>query len=351
MDRIRNEGPIPFRDFMEMCLYYPDLGYYTSSAEKIGVNGDYYTSSNVSPAFGAMVARQLEEMWNILGEPEFNVVECGAGTGSMCCDILNYLNKTPLAGSLCYHIVEKNHQTNNLNPDAFENEIKFHDTLGEVQGLTGCIISNELVDNLPVHLVEMRDDLMEVYVDYRNGFKEVFYPVGEELGSFLDELDIVVPAGHRMEICLDSICWLEEISRSMDKGFIITIDYGFTTSDYLNNRKKGTLMCYRRHAVSDDPYSHIGSQDITTFANFPALRHWGSKYGLEFSGLTSQAEFLLALGYLDFIDHQVIDGSIALEALKESIRAKKLLLSMGERYKVLIQRKNLSSSKLTGLKT
>src|SRR6186997_736524 len=90
-NKVREQGPISFHDFMEMALYYPGLGYYTSAREKIGKNGDFYTCSNLTPAFGAMIGRQLEQIWHILGRKEFSVIECGAGTGALSKDVLQYL--------------------------------------------------------------------------------------------------------------------------------------------------------------------------------------------------------------------------------------------------------------------
>src|SRR6478752_1207674 len=91
IEKIKNEGPISFRDFMEMALYYPDLGYYNSLKDKIGAKGDFYTSPYVSASFGAMIGRQIEEMWEILKKKPFKIIEYGAGTGILCHDILDYL--------------------------------------------------------------------------------------------------------------------------------------------------------------------------------------------------------------------------------------------------------------------
>src|SRR5687767_14558708 len=109
IDRIKKEGPISFRDFMDMCLYYPGLGYYTSSSNPIGMTGDFYTSSNVSPVFGKLLAKQLDQMWDFLGEPEFTIVEIGAGTGRLSKDVLAYFsNDESKYERLNFYIVEKN---------------------------------------------------------------------------------------------------------------------------------------------------------------------------------------------------------------------------------------------------
>src|SRR5215212_8797130 len=108
IQKISSEGPISFRDFMEMALYYPGQGYYTSSREKIGKQGDYYTSSFLTSLFGQLIAKQFEEMWLLTGRKEFTVVEYGAGTGRLCNDILNALkNNQELYDNLHYCIIER----------------------------------------------------------------------------------------------------------------------------------------------------------------------------------------------------------------------------------------------------
>ncbi|HEY9177253.1 MAG TPA: SAM-dependent methyltransferase, partial [Flavipsychrobacter sp.] len=107
--KIKNEGPIPFNDFMEMSLYYPGMGYYASAQESIGTNGDFYTSPCLSPVFGAMVSKQIEEMWTLMGKTDFTIVEFGAGKGSLCAHIMQYIEYTnpQLYEKLNYAIIEK----------------------------------------------------------------------------------------------------------------------------------------------------------------------------------------------------------------------------------------------------
>src|SRR5258706_12704529 len=108
IEKIKREGPVSFHDFMEMCLYYPELGYYASAQDKTGKKGDYYTSADLGPAFGIMIGRQLEEMWSILGKKAFSIVEYGAGAGFLCYDILDHLKRNKqLYNELNYCIIEK----------------------------------------------------------------------------------------------------------------------------------------------------------------------------------------------------------------------------------------------------
>ena len=221
--KIKQHGPISFCDFMEMSLYYPELGYYTSTHEKIGKDGDFYTSSNLTSAFGEMLGRQIEELWRFLGEKEFIVVEMGAGLGLLSGDVLSYLKQNQeLYRDLNYCIVEKSPTFRNEQKERLGAEkVSWYDSITELSGMTGCIFSNELPDAFPVHVVEMEKELMEVFVDYENGFMEVFRPATDELKNYLEELTIKLPFGYRTEINLDAVKWIQEIGSTLKKGCLL----------------------------------------------------------------------------------------------------------------------------------
>src|SRR5688572_20699982 len=171
IQKIRTEGPLSFHDFMEMCLYYPDLGYYTSGKTRIGKSGDYFTSPNISKLFGAMIGRQLEEMWNLIGRKEFSVVEFGAGTGMLCHDILEYLkNNRKLYSQFNYYIIEKSPAMRKTEKTHLHEKVTWYNSINDIRDITGCILSNEVVDNFAVHQVVMKKELMEIFVDYNDGF-------------------------------------------------------------------------------------------------------------------------------------------------------------------------------------
>src|SRR5437868_4162012 len=161
IQKIRDEGPLSFHDFMEMALYYPNLGYYTSNGNKIGKNGDYFTSPDYSFLFGEMIAKQIEEMWVRLGKNEFTIVEFGAGTGSLCSDILNYLkNNKCLYDKLHYCIIEKSPVMREIEKEQVPEKVRWYESIREIPEIKGCVLSNELLDNFSVHEVIMLDDLM-----------------------------------------------------------------------------------------------------------------------------------------------------------------------------------------------
>ncbi|HLZ86500.1 MAG TPA: SAM-dependent methyltransferase [Puia sp.] len=344
INTIRIHGPLSFHDFMEMALYYPGQGYYAAPRDKIGEAGDFYTSPCLTSLFGETIAGQLEEMWVLLGCRPFTIVECGAGQGLLCRDILHRLRaNSQLFGHLQYIIIEKSEwmrqkEQKLLAAEGFLPKLHWADSLRSLPHIHGCILSNELVDNFAVHQVVMQDELMEVFVGYDEGFVEVLRPASAPLKEYLQELRITLPKGYRAEINLEATEWIHDISSALSSGFVLTIDYGHSAAD-LYSRRTGTLACYHQHQVHHCPYDFIGEQDITTHVNFSALDHWGRRYGLEYCGYTSQARFLQGLGLTARLHHLGASGQ----------QLRTLLLDMGNKLKVLIQRKGLPRTLLTGL--
>jgi SAM-dependent MidA family methyltransferase len=351
--RIRETGPISFRDFMEAALYHPEQGYYMADREKIGMGGDFYTSCCLGPVFGAMIAKQLVEMWQMSGEAEFTVVEFGAGNGTLCHDILDYFREqTPLYDRLHYVIIEKSPFMRKKAKVHLPEKVSWRDCLEAVGTFAGCVLSNELVDNLAVHQVVMEEELMEVFLDDRNGLAEVLKPAGPALNAYFETLNVCLPKGHRAEVNLEAKAWLSEISRHLHKGYIMTIDYGYLSADlYKPGRSRGTLLCYNRHRVNEDFFQQVGRQDITAHVNFSALQVWGEQLGLACCGLTSQAEFLIALDFKAYLRQQPAAGdNIVQLAMQEAQLTRTLLVDMGSKFKVLVQQKGLPDTQLTGLK-
>lgn len=355
-DIIHRQGSLSFHDFMEMALYYPGQGYYTSPGDRTGRSGDFYTSPYLTHLFGEMIGGQLEEMWRTLDTAgPFTVVECGPGIGLLCADILKRLrrNKT-LFGQLQYILVEKSEwmrekERKLLASEGLSDKVRWETSLRDLRPVTGCILSNELIDNFAVHSVVMKDELMEVFVRHDNGFTEFLRPAGAELKDYLHQLGAALPEGFRAEINLEATQWIRQASAALKKGFVITIDYGNSTSE-LYREKDGTLTCYHRHTMNHSPYTYIGEQDITSHVNFSALDHWGRLEGLEHCGYTSQARFLQGLGLnrrLHELEREPGGTGGAQQAMLRQLYT--LLVEMGNSFKVLIQRKGIDRSFLSGL--
>ncbi len=339
-EEIRKEGKITFKRFMELALYHPQYGYY-SKGPYIGKKGDFYTSVSVGSIFGKTLAKALKEMLNI--SQTNTIVELGAGDGTLARDILS-----SLGDSVNYIIVEKSpvfvkRQKKNLNK--FRN-IYWIDSIEHLPCISGVIFSNELFDALPVHLVENRKKLFEVYVSIEdNCFFEILdKPSTEKIYEYFDKLKINLPEDFRTEVNLEGTKLIKQLGGKLDKGFIVTIDYGYPSHElYKDYRNRGTLLCYHKHRVNENPYENIGNQDITSHVNFTALAMYGKEAGLEICGFTNQANFLIDSGILDEASNP-----------EEILKIKTLILpesGMGEVFKVLIQYKGFKTKpKLSCLK-
>lgn len=345
IEKIRREGPITFETFMAMALYEPELGYYASDRVEIGRAGDFYTSPHLHPAFGAMIGRQVEEMWELMERPyDFHIVEIGAGAGYLCKDILDYLNKRDFFNSLTYVIVEPNpymQQKQDKLLEGFLHKLTWLPSLDGLKTIKGCILSNELLDAFPVHLIEMEDELREVYVDADRG--RLFEIKGDlstdALADYLNEFSIELPKGYRTEINLRIKDWLRSVNEVLSEGFILTVDYGYPSDDYYSeDRNRGTLLCYYKHQMNEDPYKNIGEQDITAHINFSSVKRWGEDLGLKTLGFCQQGAFLLALGIEEVIK-ELYEKST--DYIFEVAKIKGLILpgTMGETHKIIVQYK------------
>ncbi len=308
---------ITFAQFADLVLYHPQWGYYNSEKIKIGSQGDFFTSPSLGKDFGELLAEQFVEMWAILEYPApFTLVEMGAGTGVLAGDILAYLTERypDLVPVLEYTIVELSpsliaQQQQSLEPWLDKIKITWK-TLEEIESnsITGCCFANELVDAFPVHLVTIEQGkLREIYVTLEEGkFKEVTdEPSTSKLGEYFSLVEIecprdTYPEGYRTEINLNALDWLGEVAAKLHRGYLLTIDYGYTAAKYYHpQRREGTLHCYYQHRRHHNPYVNLGQQDITTHVDFTALEKEGARLGLDKVGFTKQGMFLMALGLGD----------------------------------------------------
>lgn len=348
IQKIESDGPISFHDFMELSLYYPGSGYYNSPGEKIGMRGDYYTSPFLTSIFGQIIGKQLEEMWVLLNKKPFTIVEYGAGTGILCKDILEYLKSNKfLYSDLRYCIIEKSNAMTERQKEKLDEKVEWVNSIQEISPVIGCILTNEVLDNFPVHQVIMKDELMEVFVDYQEAFIEKLFPASSELKGFFEKSNINLPQGHRAEISLAAESWIDEVASALHKGFIITMDYGYTAMELCSERRKsGTVVCYHKHKVNDSPYSHIGEQDITAHVNFSSLRQYGTEKGLEYGGFTDQAAFLVGAGITECIRN--IERKNEASNSQKILLIQKLLFDLGKKIKILLQYKGLKKPALSG---
>jgi SAM-dependent MidA family methyltransferase len=276
-------------------------------------------------------------------------------------DILDYLQQEEgqFYSLLTYHMVEISpviieRQRELLSPH--EGKMAWHqpDQMKKLS-ISGCFISNELVDALPVHrVVQEGGSLKEIFVDLDNGvFKEVLEdPSTPELEAYFQRLGITLAEGQGAEVNLEALKWLQGVAQGMERGFVVTIDYGYPARELFSPlRGKGTFLCYRDHRVLADPFSNPGLQDMTAHVDFTSLIAWGEEYGLQLTGLAPQYRFLLALGILDEVA-RLGGEEEGWEGMAERLAVKNLILpgGMGETFKVLIQHKGMESPQLDGLR-
>lgn len=358
IERIMKEGPITFETFMDMALYHPGMGYYSSKRIPIGRMGDFYTSPHLHSIFGVMIGRLLMEMWDVMGRPPvFHAVEMGAGAGYLCKDMLEYMEGMKDNGfqqALRYTIVEPNPSMEKVQRQTLGNIAGRVEWVRNVQelsrGIEGCIFSNELLDAFPVHIVEMDEEIGEVYVTTDgNKLFDIKHDVStQDLINYIRQFSIQMSRGYRTEINLRIRDWLREMSSILHRGFLLTVDYGYSAEEYYNyERPEGTLLCYHEHRLNEDPYQHIGRQDITAHVNFSALKRWGDEFGLKTIGYCPQGVFLVASGIDEVITELYAhspDYSFQVSRIKGLI----LPQGMGESHKVLVQYRGEGSPELRG---
>jgi SAM-dependent MidA family methyltransferase len=211
------------------------------------------------------------------------------------------------------------------------------------------LFSNELLDAFPVHRVHVTDGAtIELWVDYRDGqFVECLKPLSTvPLAQHVSRLNADWPEGYRTEVNLQALDWMAQVAQRMNRGFVLTIDYGHTSQDlYRPERKTGTFLCYSRHSVNEEPFARVGEQDMTAHVDFSSLAAVGEGHGLRVTGFTNQLSFLMGLG---------VEAMMAeLEPESPAFRAAIHLLKpngMGGTFKVLVQQKGVDRTDLDGLK-
>jgi SAM-dependent MidA family methyltransferase len=349
--KIRDHGPLSFHDFMEIALYHPQLGYYTSERNKIGLDGDFNTSAEYTSLFGKIIAVQLIEMWTILGKKEFTIVEFGAGTGLLCHDILNHLKgHQRMYDGLNYYIIEKSIAMRAKEKIILNEKVTWLNSINDLKEISGCILSNELLDNFSVHRIKMENELQEIFVDYQNGFLEIEQPANKILNDYFSFTGMQISKGAYGEINLEAAEWIKDVARILRSGFVLTIDYGYTSLEMENSiSRTDTLACYSRHLKSKNIFINIGEQDITADVNFSALHRFGLLNGLQSCGITGQFYFIHSLGIVNLLREEEQHVAQLREPIDRIMLRSAFLTDVRNRFKVMIQQKGIPSTVLTGL--
>ena len=367
-DRINSslQQRITFADYMQLVLYHPQHGYYASSSNRISKSGDFLTSPHLADDFGEMVAIQLYQFWEILGHPSiFTIVEMGAGQGLLASQILSYSRQEypDFFESIDYLIIEAASAMIVEQKDRLKSfSVRWCEWVEiDDHSIVGCFLSNELIDALPVHQVVTIDGtLQEIYVsiEHHNLTETIGELSTDRLNQYwqLNNINLLTnryPNNYRTEVNLAALDWLEIVDRKLQRGYILSIDYGYTADRYYNPmRSQGTLQCYHQHSYHNDPYINIGHQDLTAHVDFTAIQNYGERLGLNTQGITQQGIFLMALGLVDRIAEISHSNKDLKSLLIRRQNLHQLIDPMGlGKFLILLQSKALTATELVIIPT
>jgi len=349
-NKIHQEGPIPFSDYMELALYEPGLGYYSAGLQKFGEGGDFVTAPQLGNVFARCLAMQIVQIGDELGH--YGIIEAGAGTGTLAADLLMALQDDHPPAS--YRILERSAYLRQVQRETLENRVpQWMDRIDWLEqppktGWQGVFIANEVLDALTV----------ERFYSGNHGIRQLRVASDSD-GFAWYQADCPAVLQHRIQTALsglasplsDGYCseintrlsaWLQTVTASLQKGIALFIDYGYPRAEYYRpQHHNGTLICHYRHSAHDDPFMWPGLTDISASVDFTALAEAADSCSLEVSGYTSQAMFLLGCGLAEVID--AFQSLSEKDRVGKNIEVRKLTLpdEMGERFQVMALSRNL----------
>lgn len=340
-------GWIPFAHFMELALYAPGLGYYSASSTKFGYKGDFVTAPEISVLFGKTIARQAMQLFRQIDQA--SILEFGAGSGKLALDLLTELEQLDQSPPQ-YLILEMSGELQQRQRELFVthaphllDRITWLNELPEQ--FSGLIIANEVLDAMPTHLIVWKkDDLFErgVGLDQQN-FIWIDKPlISDELKTIANQLSTLIDrnepnfVSYLSEISLANRYFIRSLSKMLQSGLILLIDYGFGQREYYHpQRSMGTVMCHYRHYAHDDPFYLPGLQDITSHVDFSAITQVASCNNLQLLGYTNQAHFLINCGITELLSKVSVTDTAAYLPLSNQLQRLVSPAEMGELFKVI----------------
>ncbi len=372
---IRERGPIAFSRYMDLCLYHPELGYYSRNAERFGKAGDFFTSSDVHAVFGRLVARQFEEIWRLLGTPgQIEVVELGPGRGLFAQDVLDWSEKKfpEFFAALRYSLVERSLALRMRIEQTLERHLKSGKAeLNDVRDLgkrttsivpptldahkalapevPAIVFANEFFDALPVEIVGTHGSLR---ISCESGrFIETWAHTSPAELEFLDRYSVHPESSERLEVSLAAHAEISRIAQTIKTGFLVTIDYGYNRAEQLAGRHRGTLKAIRQHSVSANAYEAPGEQDITADVNFTSLAGAAEQAGMDVLPLRTQSQFLMGIGEPNQFADAFEECRLPQERAKVALQLKHLVTpaGMGESFHVMIASRGTDKEAIANL--
>jgi SAM-dependent MidA family methyltransferase len=348
---------------MSLALYHPEHGYYARAARRTGRNGDFFTSVDVGPIFGALLGRQFAEMWRTLRDDAFDLVEAAASNGQLARDVLDWAqaHDPEFYAAVRVFLVESSPAAANAQVAMLAPHARKVAASGArmPDAVHGAIFANELLDALPVHSVVMTDQgLREHYVDAGPDgrlFERVGRPSTEALERYLAAAGARLEPGWRSEINLAALAWLTRAARALHRGFLLLIDYGHEAHElYSATHAAGTLTTFHRHQAGQWDAVHAppwliepGSRDITSHVDLTSVERTARELGFTTLGMLDQTYFFLALGFPDLVEA----GGTSLAETRRRLALKTLVLpgGLGSTHKVLAFAKGIEPPSLRGL--
>ncbi len=354
-DRIKCDGPVSFRDWMAAALYDEREGYYCRrDFVRWGREGDYRTSPETSPLFAATFARYFAALHEEQGAPrEWTIIEAGGGAGHFAYEVLTVLRRDhPAVFSATLYVIDEASAATREQSQArlqfFSEHVRFS-RLGELSAPVphAIIFSNELLDAFPVHRAVVREGkLLELCVglDDAGAFMWVeCAPTTPRLVAYLGAADVTLEEGQIIEINLEAEDWIARAAASMQRGYLVTVDYGAEAADLYDasHRRAGTLRGFSGHRFVDDVLARLGDHDLTTTVNWSAIKSAGERAGMQTVLFARQDEFLLRVGALDQLERMTARAQSEAEVAILRLGAREMILpgGMSERFQVLVQKK------------
>ncbi|MDQ4148930.1 MAG: SAM-dependent methyltransferase [Actinomycetota bacterium] len=334
-ERIRTDGPMTFRDYMEATLYHPEHGYYVNIVP--GAGAHYATSPSVSSWFGRLVAQELRRMWETLDRPRpFTVVEVGAGQGDLALPAIEAAG--PMADALRWRFIEPMPEVRKLQRRHLGEAItkaEWAADLDELPSVVGCIIANEVLDNFPVHVLQALGDgeVQEVYVDLDGDrLVERLGPLSDPgLKARAEEASPHLREGDRFEVSPALEEWCRKAARTLKRGYLLVIDYGDEEPDVWRLGPGGSVTTFGPNGKGKAPLDDPGTQDVTADLNFSALARAARAAGFDPKPIVNQGPWLLSLGLAEVAHNYFRSAKRAAEAGEDE----KAVTLMAERAQVL----------------
>jgi SAM-dependent MidA family methyltransferase len=346
---LKNGGSISFKQYMQIALYEPGLGYYSAGSSKFGEQGDFVTAPEISPLFSRCLANQCQQVLSEISPS--CILEFGPGTGTMAIGIMQELGRNNILPDIYYMLepsadLRQRQQLNikNIIPH-LEERFVWLDRLPE-EKIKGIILANEIIDAMPVERIVIDTEVEELAVVCDSGpndkirFKWVKKNIDEKLKAdvqeMFDTLKEPLPTPYITEINCNIKPWLNSLNDVLEEGLILISDYGYPRQEYFHpQRHEGTLICHYRHHVHDDPFLYPGLQDITASVDFTTVAEASVYAGLHVSGFTSQAHFLIACGLDKFVSEYESDDVVERSKMTHQVSKLTMPGEMGEKFKFI----------------